>query len=243
VEPASDSLERLVPERLDVQDVTGQATLELHLDRYRYAAGRLRAGRLLDLACGVGYGSRLLADARADVEVLGVDLSEAAVEYAQAHYAGDRVSFRSGDALRFEDDVGFDTIVSLETVEHVPEPGAMLSHLAGLLRPGGCLIASVPTTPSVDLNPHHLHDFTENSFRRLLFERAPGLREVDALRQVQPVSVLSVLRRSETRMGDLRSNLLGYYLGHPAAFLRRVAATLRFGFTNRYITIVWERPA
>jgi SAM-dependent methyltransferase len=241
VEPASDSLERLVPERLDDRDITGQATLELHVERYRYAARCLRPGRLLDLACGVGYGSRLVADAREDVTILGVDLSDAAVAYARDHYAGDRVEFRQGDALHFDDPDGFDTIVSLETVEHVPDPGAMLEHLAGLLRPGGLLIASVPTTPSVDLNPHHLHDFSEASFRRLVRERAPSLREVDNLPQVQPVSVISVLRRSETRMGDLRSNLPGYYLKHPGALLRRLVATLRFGFTNRYLTVVWER--
>lgn len=243
MEPASDSLERLVPDRLDAEDTTGQATLDLHLERYRFAAGLLRGGRVLDLACGVGYGSRLLADARSDVQVLGVDLSETAVGYARERYAGDRVSFRCGDGVRFEDEQGFDTIVSLETVEHVPDPGALLQQLAGLLRPGGRLIASVPTTPSVDLNPHHRHDFSERSFRALLAQRAPGLSEVDALRQVQPVPLLSVLRRSEARMSDLRGNLLGYYLGHPAALLRRLIATLRFGFSNRYLTLVWERPA
>ena len=242
MEPAADSLERLVPDTLDAEDVTGHATLELHLARYRWAARQLRPGRLLDLACGVGYGSRLLADSRPDVSVLGVDLSERAVDYARRRYAGERVDFRSGDALHFHDAEGFDTIVSLETVEHVPDPGAMLGQLAGLLRPGGRLIASVPTTPSVDLNPHHLHDFTEASFRALLAERAPALREVDALRQVQPVSVTSVLRRSEARMGDLRSGLPSWYLRHPGALLRRIGATFRYGFNNRYLTVAWERP-
>jgi hypothetical protein len=46
-----------------------------------------------------------------------------------------------------------------------------------------------------------------------------------------------VLRRSETRMSDLRPNLLGWYARHPLALLRRVGATLRFGLTNRYVTL------
>ncbi len=44
-------------------------------------------------------------------------------------------------------------------------------------------------------------------------------------------------------MADLRSNLPGYYLRNPGALLRRIGSTLRFGFSNRYITIVWEGPA
>ena len=69
-----------------------------------------------------------------------------------------------------------------------------------------------------------------------------GLQEVDALRQAQPVSVLSVLRRNETRMGDLRSDLPGYYARHPGALLRRIGATLRYGFSNRYLTVAAIRP-
>ena len=45
-------------------------------------------------------------------------------------------------------------------------------------------------------------------------------------------------------MADLRPNLLGYYLTHPGAALRRAAATLRYGFSNRYLTVAWRsRPA
>ena len=178
----------------------------------------------------------------ADVEVLGVDLSEHAIAYARQHSARPRVEFRVADALAFEDPRGFDTIVSLETVEHVADPGRLIEKLAGLLRPGGLLISSVPTTPSVDVNPHHRHDFSERSFRRLVAGRAPRLREVAALRQAQPVSVVRVLRRSERRMGDLRASLPHYYLAHPGAFARRVLATLRFGFSNRYLTVVWRMP-
>ena len=62
MQPAADSLERLVPDTLDPDDATGRATFELHLERYRFASGHLRPGRALDLACGVGYGTALLAE-------------------------------------------------------------------------------------------------------------------------------------------------------------------------------------
>ena len=119
----SDSLERIVPDELEAADATGGETLELHLQRYEFAAARLGAGRVLDLACGVGYGTRLLADRNPGrVRVLGVDREPEAVAYAKQRYAGADTQFEVGDAMRFVPAEGFAAIVSLETVEHLPHP-------------------------------------------------------------------------------------------------------------------------
>ncbi len=239
--PAADTLERLVPAELAPEDLTGRATLALHEERYRFARSHLRPGRTLDLACGVGYGCEILAE-RTDVRVVGVDVSEHAIAYARRHHPGSRIEYRTSDAFSFTDPEGFDTIVSLETLEHVADPGGLVSRFAAMLRPGGRLVASVPTTPSVDLNPHHRHDFDERSFRRLLNACAPSLREIALLQQTQDVSIGRVLARRERRMRDLRPALARYYLRHPGAFARRVHATLRYGFCNRYSTLVLEKP-
>ncbi len=127
----------------------------------------------------------------------------------------------------------------LAVMEHLASPQQVVDRAASLLRPGGVLVASVPTTPSVDINPHHCHDFTERSVRRMVARHE--LVEVDFLRQVQQVRILSVLLRREARMADMRSNLLGYYLRHPAALVRRLGATLRYGPSNRYVTIAWQK--
>jgi len=236
----ADSLERLVPDALRPGDVTGEEALRIGLERYAFAARHARPGRLLDIACGVGYGTRLLTDRAPQVRsALGVDLAPAAVAYGERHYANERTRFEAGDAMAFHDPEGFDTVVSIETIEHLPDPRGFAAHIVGLLRPGGVLVASVPTTPSVDGNPHHLHDFTERSFRRLFAGR--GLVETDRFSQDQPFSPLAVVTRGEARLQQVRPNLPAWYARHPGALLRRVAATLRHGFKNRYLTVAWQR--
>jgi len=240
IDPAS--LVRLVPEAVEPGDTTGQESLKLHEERYRFAARHVRPGRMLDIACGVGYGTRLVVDeSNVPLTALGVDLSEEAITYASEHYSQPGTSFLAADAMSYRDDDGFDTIVSLETIEHLPQPGQFLDGILTLLKPGGSLVVSAPSAPTKDVNPHHLHDFTESSFRRL-FERY-DLTEEGALRQNQPVSLLSVIRRDETRMRDRRPNLPLHYLRHPGALMTRIGATFRYGFSNRYLTIAWQRTA
>src|SRR5581483_11951265 len=132
-------------------------------------------------------------------------------------------------------------IVSLETIEHVPEPAKFFRHLVGLLAAGGVLVASVPATPSMDGNPNHLTDFTEQSFRKL--GRATGLREIDCFRQVQPFSASAVALGKEKRLVRTPAQLVGFYLRRPGKMALRIGATLRYGFVNRYITVAWRKDS
>lgn len=237
-EPDTGTLQRIVPDDLEPGDDTGLETLQLHLERYEFAARHVRPGRLLDIACGVGYGARLLADRCADeVSVLGVDVSDRAIAYARRRYGGDGLAFRVADAYALDDREGFHSIVTLETIEHLPDPRGFISRLRKMLRPDGVLVASVPTTPSTDLNPHHLHNFTEASFRRLFSDL--DLTEIDCHRQVQKVDLRALMQR-RGRLRDVRRNLPVFYLRHPPALARRVASSLRHGITNRYTTIAWK---
>ena len=237
----ADSLERLVPDELAPGDLTGGQALRIAVERYEFAARHARPGRLLDVACGVGYGTRLLADRAGGVDALGIDLSPEAIGYARRRYAGARTRFDLADAMQWSDPDGFDTIVSIETIEHLPSPAAFVARLVRMLRPGGVLVASVPTTPSLDANPHHLHDFSERSFRRLF---APHhLAERAALAQDQPFGLAAILARREPRLRGLRRGLLAWYAAHPGSLGRRIGATLRHGLKNRYLTLALQAPA
>jgi cyclopropane fatty-acyl-phospholipid synthase-like methyltransferase len=237
------SLERIVPDELELQTgATGSETLQLHLDRYRFAARHAPPGRLLDIACGVGYGSYLVAGQCPEVkEIIGVDLSTKAIDYASRRYGSERVRFIQHDAMTFADPAGFDTIISLETLEHLPDPHRLVTSLADKLNPLGVMICSVPVTPSVDANPHHLHDFTPSSFRRMF--DGLGLKTIDQLQQVQPNSVGKVVTRTEQRMADMRPNLLGYYCRHPLSGLKRIGSVLLDGFNNKYLTLALQKTS
>jgi SAM-dependent methyltransferase len=230
------SLERLVPDELLKDEATGLHTFRLHIERYEFAARNLRdVSSILDIACGVGYGSRLLKDSLPAAMVTGVDSNSAAIEYAITRYARPGLRFVIADGMTF-DGGPFDAVVSLETIEHLPNPLAFVQRVTTrLLRPGGLFIGSVPVTPSMDANPHHLHDFTARSFRRLLATHC--LIEFDSLHQVQPYSPVAVMTITEERMQKLRPNIWAYYCRHPQKAILRIKSILIDGFKNKYLTI------
>jgi SAM-dependent methyltransferase len=235
----STSMERIIPDELSPSETTGVETLQLHLDRYRFAKENLLPGTALDLACGVGYGTAVLASSAHTTKAIGVDISPEAIAYAGNRYASERATFLCSPALEFKPEDTFNNIVSLETIEHVDDPRAFLQHLVSLLKPGGRLIASVPVTPSVDANPHHKTNFTSNHFRRLGNELS--LKELCALPQIQPYSPWNILLRREQRTENLRKNVAHFYMHNPSHLLLRLRSLFHDGFVNKYLTVVWQK--
>ena len=135
---------------------------------------------MVDCACGTGFGSEMLAKAGA-ASVQGVDLDRNALAFARAQHAHPAIVYYEADALRFTAVTEPTVWVSIETVEHLPNPQAYIARVAEVLPRGGRFIASVPVTVSTDGNPHHLRDFTRRSFRRMLSEH--GFVEERALEQ------------------------------------------------------------
>lgn len=235
----SSTLERIIPTDLAQCEATGKETLRFHIERYEFAARNLVSGTVLDLACGAGYGSAILASFRDATAVTGVDISEDAIQYASKNYPDARVKFICAPATAFTSQ-SFENVVSLETIEHVEDPNSFFNHLVSLTKPGGRLITSVPTTPSVDANPHHRTNFTSRGFRLMGEKR--GLTCVARLNQIQRFNPFVVLMRREERTQDLRENILGFYLHHPSHLGLRLWSILTDGFCNKYVTLVWEKP-
>lgn len=115
-----------------------------HWHRYAFALDVVRGKRVLDAACGEGYGSELMA--RSAAAVVGVDLSEAAIAHARERYgARPNLEFVHGDATQLPfDDARFDVVVSFETLEHLREQERMIEGFARVLAADGLLIISSP---------------------------------------------------------------------------------------------------
>lgn len=160
-------VERLVPGLNRAWDGSSPA-LRQHLLRYHLARAFVRPGmRVLDLACGAGYGSHLLQQAGA--EVVGVDRDAVVLGWARSRYPDVSFVCAQAEDLPFAD-ASFDAAVVLETLEHLPDPAALLGHLRRLLRPPALLIVSTPVVPSRHLDPWHLHDLTEAGLVAMLHD-------------------------------------------------------------------------
>ncbi|MDO8503256.1 MAG: methyltransferase domain-containing protein [bacterium] len=237
---AIDTLERIYPKELQSDDKFDKDVLSLHIARYRFAAKHVKGKRILDIACGSGYGSEiLLSRLSSSTHYVGVDRDLGAIRYAKENYKGPGIKFLRMDAMRFKYPGKFDSIVCLETLEHLFHPEQFVEILAKKLSDGGILIASIPITLTTDVNPHHLHDFTEKSFISL-FTRVGLILESSTI-QVQRYLPLKLLfgRKTGRARTISRGNLAYFYLVHPKMILLRLWSVLRFGFSNRYMIAMW----
>jgi SAM-dependent methyltransferase len=142
-----------------------------HLERYRFAAKYVQNRRVLDIACGVGYGSKILADAGAS-SVDGVDINSRTIGYARSRYPHPQVHFLTGDVLDYRANVPYDVITSFETIEHIDLHLAALDNFHKLLAKDGLLIVSTPNRRITSPNCGAIDDRPENRFhvREFLLE-------------------------------------------------------------------------
>lgn len=154
-----------------------------HVHRYAFARNFAGGRRVLDAACGEGYGSALLAEIAN--EVTGVDLDAATIRHARTTYAAARnLRFVEGSITALPLLAGsVDLVVSFETIEHLPavDQPAMLAEFARVLTPDGLLLISSPnrleyTDRRAYRNPFHLHELDREELARLLGERFPERR-------------------------------------------------------------------
>src|SRR5438105_3881656 len=153
-----------------------------HLGRYYWALDVLkpyRPRRILDVACGAGYGSYLLAKTFPRARVLGGDYDPKAVESAAATYRLPNLEYAFFDVVDWKQQGQFDAIVSFDTIEHVVHREIMMQNFAENLAPAGCLLLSTPVQGITDTKPkwqhhrleysgHALLDFLRRYFRRVL---------------------------------------------------------------------------
>jgi ubiquinone/menaquinone biosynthesis C-methylase UbiE/glycosyltransferase involved in cell wall biosynthesis len=157
--------ERYVPQ------MTGEIQLE-HVHRYLLAAEYAKDKDVLDIACGEGFGSGILANTAQSV--VGVDIAADAIRHAATRYPRDNIRFRQGSCAEMPlDNNSIDLVVSFETIEHHDEHKAMMAEIKRVLRPEGILIISSPDKKEYSVlpnyrNPFHVKELFKEEFEDLI---------------------------------------------------------------------------
>lgn len=159
-------------ESLDIeQNAYDAENIERHESRYYFAAKHLTPEMsVLDCACGSGYGSDILKDYCHDVT--GVDIDQSAVDFANSKYKSDKLKYVCGDIRVISDTLHkVDTVVCLETLEHVPDPRILLDGFMKVLKDDGQFVVSTPVrevSRENPLNSYHVLEYTSADLRRVL---------------------------------------------------------------------------
>jgi SAM-dependent methyltransferase len=226
-----------VPEKLEFtgERFTPECQREIwyeHMHRYVLAAHWCDGRKVLDAACGEGYGSHLLA--RTASSVTGVDISEQAVRHANQKYGVDaKLEFKVADCtqLPFEDG-GFDVVVSFETLEHLSAQQEMIAEFRRVLDPGGMLVLSSPDKAEYSdrngfNNEFHVRELYRDELETLLAGQFPSVRVLgqkllfhSAIWDLQQVSSVTV--RTLHGPDRLEQGLIGHA---PLYFIALCAAS------------------
>jgi 2-polyprenyl-3-methyl-5-hydroxy-6-metoxy-1,4-benzoquinol methylase len=204
-------------------ELTGERTLpdvpeenywfRRHQAVYEWIGARVAGKRVIDMACGEGYGADLLA--RSALSVLGVDANPEAYEHARLRYSAHNLRFERGLVETHGAPAGYNVLVFLQTIEHVHDPVAVLEHHRSLLAPGGVAYVSTPNVVRLapagaerSGNPWHLREYRADEFRRLS-ESVFG-----------PVQLLGLFHARKLRVHELALRL-GWDALHPRLRITR----------------------
>ena len=176
------------PDGVPALRLTGERTLpdvpaenywfRRHLAVYEWVAERCDGLEVLDMACGEGYGSDVLA--RHAARVVGVDANPEAHEHARLRYSAEGLSFVRERVEGYAERC--DAVVFLQTIEHLERPREALDHFRSILRSGGVAYVSTPNVLTLAApgaarsdNPWHVREYRPDelhSLCRASFERA-----------------------------------------------------------------------
>ena len=138
----------------------------VHLERYLFACATLAPGRrVLDIACGPGYGTGMLLQRGCDA--IGADYDEELVCMARSAWGAERFLVANALALPFAD-ASFDVVVTFETIEHVSDGAAFLNEMRRVLRPGGLFMCSTPNIRYTTHPVYHLKEYKPEEFFELV---------------------------------------------------------------------------
>jgi len=166
-----------------------------HLSRYHAFAPYCRGKRVLDAACGMGYGSNLIAEFAE--HVMGIDIAPEVIEHDRQSYSKPNLEFQTAsiEKLPFGDN-SFDVVVSLETIEHVDEhiQRKFCAEVKRVLKSDGVFIVSTPDKKWYTdahgnwKNQFHVHEFYYDEFKNFLSGYFSSVEML--LQNIYPASII-----------------------------------------------------
>ena len=190
--------ERFVP----IKELMNDEIAFEHLHRYHNALKLVTGKVVLDIACGEGYGTKILSE-RAN-KVFGIDIDSASIDHAKKTYGENNIEFICGSVKNIPlPDNSVDVVVSYETIEHIDEitQNDFLAEIKRVLKKGGILIISTPdkanyTDRYSHKNEFHIKEFGQDEFISFLHNHfnqvlsfLQGYEIVDAITDQSPDAV------------------------------------------------------
>lgn len=154
-----------------VHSYVHETTEKEHLDRYNFVKKLTNDKIVLDIACGCGYGSYLIADEGKAKEVIAIDLSSDSIRYGNHRYNNPVIKRYVEDAQEYKKKSGFDVIVSFETIEHLPKYEQFLKNMSESLKDDGFFYVSTPIvkkTRTNCVNPFHVIEWSFEDFHKVI---------------------------------------------------------------------------
>lgn len=189
-----------------------------HKGRYVLAAKIFRSDvshplpRILDIACGTGYGAYLVASKLNGARITAVDLSTQAIDFAKTHWSHPSIEYVVRDAMEVKQlNQFFDYVTCFETIEHLPNDIEFLQALSSVLSINGLLLLSCPNQKYRPFDqkafPFHRRHYTPEEFRQLLSDSGfdileefcqPSLFSQKILAGVEGMNLVFIARRRVT---------------------------------------------
>lgn len=184
--------ERIIPA---YEENAAQGNVDIHDLMYREFLVTAGDKDVLDIACGCGMGTKMIAE-RA-VRVHGYDIDSESIEFAKKYYNAENIKYDVGDICKIsEPDASFDSVISVETFEHVENLEGMISEIYRVLKQNGIWCF---TTPNGDRYPdhkivkYHIKHYTESKLYSILdsrfscYVRRTGLEPDTTIRMGRPM--------------------------------------------------------
>ena len=194
--------------RIDYQKSDDPLDVYLHNYRYKLASKWIKGRLILDVGCGYGFGTRRLAELNPDKKFVGIDFDKKAIDFAIKRNKLKNIKFYLMDAtkLGFRKNY-FDSVVSIENLEHVPDYKRYLEEINRVVKDEGILFLTTPNLYRLGnihvaimsrkpTNKFHVKEFGMKELKSLIEKRFKIIRFGGILVRLIPNSIFNKINRN-----------------------------------------------